>query len=178
MEGTWFMIRWLWKPMPSMGTPWLLSDLTRLYRPHSELPMGVDVPTLFAAPRAELPGARITHAEGCAPHGPAAPAARGAAALTAESRLAQAARAAADAADRSGLFGRGTSGEGCDAADLELPGDQSALLDTPLATGTPVVLVLLTGRPYALGRWSGPLAAAVGPERAWTTGGGWCARCG
>ncbi|MBQ0987742.1 glycoside hydrolase family 3 C-terminal domain-containing protein [Streptomyces sp. F63] len=58
--------------------------------------------------------------------------------------------------DRSGLFGRGTSGEGCDAADLELPGAQGALLDALLATGTPVVLVLLTGRPYALGRYAGP----------------------
>ncbi|MZE80408.1 hypothetical protein GTY57_26615, partial [Streptomyces sp. SID5475] len=58
--------------------------------------------------------------------------------------------------DRSGLFGRGTSGEGCDAADLELPGAQGALLDALLSTGTPVVLVLLTGRPYALGRYAGP----------------------
>ncbi|WNE96425.1 glycoside hydrolase family 3 N-terminal domain-containing protein [Streptomyces luomodiensis] len=148
---------------------------------HPELPLGIEVPTLFAALRAELPGARITHAEGCAAPGPAASAgdaggaggaggavSAGAAALTAESRLAQAARTAADAdvcvavlGDRSGLFGRGTSGEGCDAADLELPGEQGALLDTLVATGTPVVLVLFTGRPYALGRWSGLLAAAV-----------------
>ncbi|MER7788185.1 glycoside hydrolase family 3 N-terminal domain-containing protein [Streptomyces sp. NPDC097640] len=138
---------------------------------YPELPMGIDVPTLLAALRAELPDARLTHAEGCAPPGPGAtaPASTGAsAAVAAESRLARAARAARDAdvcvavlGDRSGLFGRGTSGEGCDAADLELPGEQSALLDTLLATGTPVVLVLLTGRPYALGRWSGLLAGAV-----------------
>ncbi|WP_413809618.1 glycoside hydrolase family 3 N-terminal domain-containing protein [Streptomyces sp. OE57] len=142
---------------------------------HPGLPLGIEVPTLFAALRAELPGARITHAEGCAAPGPAASAgdaggvaSAGAAALTAESRLAQAARTAADAdvcvavlGDRSGLFGRGTSGEGCDAADLELPGEQGALLDTLVATGTPVVLVLFTGRPYALGRWSRLLAATV-----------------
>ncbi len=53
--------------------------------------------------------------------------------------------------DRSGLFGRGTSGEGCDAADLRLPGVQPELIRAVLATGTPVVLVLLAGRPYALG---------------------------
>ncbi|GAA0642439.1 MULTISPECIES: glycoside hydrolase family 3 N-terminal domain-containing protein [Streptomyces] len=142
---------------------------------HPELPLGVEVPTLFAALRAELPGARITRAEGCAAPGPdgyagetGAMASAGAAALTAESRLAQAARTAADAdvcvavlGDRSGLFGRGTSGEGCDATDLELPGEQGALLDTLVATGTPVVLVLFTGRPYALGRWSRLLAGAV-----------------
>ena len=53
--------------------------------------------------------------------------------------------------DRAGLFGRGTSGEGCDAADLALPGVQARLVQAILATGTPVVLVLLAGRPYALG---------------------------
>lgn len=53
--------------------------------------------------------------------------------------------------DRAGLFGRGTSGEGCDAADLRLPGVQAELIERLVATGTPVVVVLLTGRPYALG---------------------------
>jgi beta-xylosidase len=38
---------------------------------------------------------------------------------------------------------------------------QGALLDALVGTGVPVVLVLLTGRPYALGRWDGRLAAAV-----------------
>jgi beta-xylosidase len=63
--------------------------------------------------------------------------------------------------DRSGLFGRGTSGEGCDVADLALPGVQGELLDALVDTGVPVVLVLLTGRPYALGRWDGRLGATV-----------------
>ena len=53
--------------------------------------------------------------------------------------------------DRAGLFGRGTSGEGCDATDLHLPGVQADLVRALLGTGTPVVLLLLTGRPYALG---------------------------
>ncbi|PZG20896.1 glycosyl hydrolase [Micromonospora craterilacus] len=53
--------------------------------------------------------------------------------------------------DRAGLFGRGTSGEGCDAIDLQLPGVQAELVRAVLATGTPVVLVVLSGRPYALG---------------------------
>ncbi|MEV6692063.1 glycoside hydrolase family 3 N-terminal domain-containing protein [Micromonospora sp. NPDC051196] len=53
--------------------------------------------------------------------------------------------------DRAGLFGRGTSGEGCDAVDLRLPGVQADLVREVLATGTPVVLVVLSGRPYALG---------------------------
>ncbi|WP_414777266.1 glycoside hydrolase family 3 C-terminal domain-containing protein, partial [Escherichia coli] len=53
--------------------------------------------------------------------------------------------------DRAGLFGRGTVGEGNDADSLELPGLQRRLVEEIIATGTPVVMVLLTGRPYALG---------------------------
>ena len=53
--------------------------------------------------------------------------------------------------DRAGLFGRGTSGEGCDAESLALPGAQQQLLDAVLATGTPTIVVLFSGRPYALG---------------------------
>jgi beta-glucosidase len=63
--------------------------------------------------------------------------------------------------DQAGLFGRGTSGEGCDAADLRLPGRQEELLEALLATRTPVVLVLLVGRPYELSRQADRLAAAV-----------------
>uniref|UniRef100_UPI003F864AD0 glycoside hydrolase family 3 C-terminal domain-containing protein n=1 Tax=Actinosynnema sp. TaxID=1872144 RepID=UPI003F864AD0 len=63
--------------------------------------------------------------------------------------------------DRSGLFGRGTSGEGCDAEDLELPGVQGELLTELLDCGRPVVLVLLTGRPYALGPATDRAAAIV-----------------
>lgn len=104
---------------------------------HPHLPMGVAVPTLLQALRAEFPGAMFVadpaDAEVCV----------------------------VVAGDRSGLFGRGTSGEGCDAADLELPDNQAELLDRAVASGTPTVLVLLTGRPYALGRWTDRLAGVV-----------------
>ena len=56
--------------------------------------------------------------------------------------------------DHAGLFGAGTSGEGCDAVDLRLPGRQEELLEALLDTGTPVVLVLLVGRPYDISRQS------------------------
>ena len=62
--------------------------------------------------------------------------------------------------DHAGLFGRGTVGEGCDRDDLELPGVQRELVEAVLATGTPVVLVLLTGRPYAVD-WALDRCAAV-----------------
>jgi beta-xylosidase len=63
--------------------------------------------------------------------------------------------------DEAGLFGRGTSGEGCDAADLRLPGAQEDLLTALADTGTPVVAVLVTGRPYALGAVAGRLAGII-----------------
>ena len=80
-----------------------------------------------------------------------------------------AARAAAQQADvcvvvvgdRAGLFGRGTSGEGCDVSDLELPGVQADLVRAVQETGTPVVLLLMTGRPYAVGELVEASAAAV-----------------
>lgn len=62
--------------------------------------------------------------------------------------------------DTAGLFGRGTVGEGCDRDDLELPGVQRQLVEAVLKTGTPVVLVLMTGRPYAIG-WATERCAAV-----------------
>lgn len=119
-------------------------------------PLGAPIPTVLASLRAELPAARITHRAGCGVTGGDR---AGIAAATA-------AAAAADVCvavlgDRSGLFGRGTSGEGCDAEDLRLPGVQEELLTSLLDTGTPVVLVLLTGRPYALGPVLDRLAAAI-----------------
>src|SRR5262249_29942315 len=56
--------------------------------------------------------------------------------------------------------GRGTVGEGCDRDDLELPGVQRQLTEAVQATGTPVILVLVTGRPYAVD-WAMQGCAAV-----------------
>ena len=63
--------------------------------------------------------------------------------------------------DVSGLFGEGTTGEGCDAETLQLPGVQDALVEAVLATGKPVVLLVLSGRPYALGAYVDRCAAIV-----------------
>ncbi|GIV75071.1 glycoside hydrolase family 3 N-terminal domain-containing protein [Caldilinea sp.] len=52
--------------------------------------------------------------------------------------------------DKAGLIPECTSGEFRDSAHLTLPGVQQALVEAILATGTPVVLVLVTGRPYAI----------------------------
>ncbi|MGW2489731.1 beta-xylosidase/alpha-l-arabinosidase [Streptomyces sp. NPDC001606] len=123
---------------------------------HPEVPLGIEIPTLLDALRGELPDAKVTFAEGC---GVAEPDTAGFAEAVA--RAAEADVCVAVLGDRAGLFGRGTSGEGCDVADLSLPGVQGELLDALVETGVPVVLVLLTGRPYALGRWHGRLGAVV-----------------
>jgi beta-xylosidase len=44
---------------------------------------------------------------------------------------------------------------------LQLPGVQGELLDELLKTGTPVVLVMMAGRPYALGKFAERLAAGI-----------------
>ncbi len=117
---------------------------------------GVAVVPLIDALRAELPHALIEHARGCDVRG--------------DDRSGfEAARSCARSADvvlavlgdEAGLFGRGSSGEGCDASDLRLPGVQADLLAELVETGRPVVAVLITGRPYAIGTVAGRLAAAV-----------------
>ena len=52
--------------------------------------------------------------------------------------------------DRSGLTPDCTTGETRDSADLKLPGIQEELARAVLGTGKPVVVVLITGRPYAI----------------------------
>ncbi|WP_369189780.1 glycoside hydrolase family 3 N-terminal domain-containing protein [Streptomyces sp. R08] len=123
---------------------------------HPEVPMGIEIPTVLESLRAELPDAKVTFAEGCDVSDPDTSGFEEAVARAAEADV-----CVAVLGDRAGLFGRGTSGEGCDVADLQLPGVQADLLDALVSTGVPVVLVLLTGRPYALGRWQGRLGAVV-----------------
>ena len=45
----------------------------------------------------------------------------------------------------------GISGEGFDRSSLDLPGDQESLLESVVATGKPIVLVLENGRPLTIG---------------------------
>jgi beta-xylosidase len=118
---------------------------------YPDLPLGFEIPTVLDAlpgafERAGLTVPEFVHAEGCSVEGDD------------ESGFAAAVEAAASAelaivvvGDQAGLFGRGTVGEGNDSESLELPGVQRKLAKAIIATGTPVVMVLLTGRPYAIG---------------------------
>ncbi|MEV4173587.1 glycoside hydrolase family 3 N-terminal domain-containing protein [Nonomuraea sp. NPDC049709] len=112
--------------------------------PHPEQGLGLDLPTLRESLGRLVPG--LAYAPGCAVTGDDTSGFAEAVALAGRSDVCVLA-----VGDRAGLFGRGTSGEGCDATDLRLPGVQAELVRAVLATGTPVVLVLLAGRPYALG---------------------------
>jgi beta-xylosidase len=123
---------------------------------HPDWPTGVEIATLLEATRAELPGADVAYALGCDVDSHDT------------SGIAEAVAAATSAdvcvvalGDRAGLFGRGTSGEGCDADTLALPGAQGELLEALLGTGTRVVLVMVSGRPYALGPYVDRLSAIV-----------------
>jgi beta-xylosidase len=117
---------------------------------------GVAVVPLIDALRAELPHALIEHARGCDVRGDDR---SGFAAARSCARSADV--VVAVLGDEAGLFGRGSSGEGCDASDLRLPGVQADLLAELVETGRPVVAVLITGRPYAIGTVAGRLAAAI-----------------
>ncbi|AQS71062.1 beta-glucosidase [Streptomyces pactum] len=123
---------------------------------HPETPVGIELPTLRDTLAAEFPDAEVTVVRGTGVDDGDV------------FGIPEAARAARDAdvvvavlGDRAGLFGRGTSGEGCDTESLALPGAQQQLLDALLDTRKPVVTVLLTGRPYALGRAVEESAAIV-----------------
>ncbi|MCD7107474.1 glycoside hydrolase family 3 C-terminal domain-containing protein [Rhizobium sp. DKSPLA3] len=63
--------------------------------------------------------------------------------------------------DLSGIFQTGTVGEGSDTDTLALPGVQQALLEAVVETGTPVIVVITSGRPYTLGGLEDHVAAQV-----------------
>ena len=123
---------------------------------HPGLGLGVEVPTGLAALQAELPDVEVAYAPGCAVRGDDRSGFAAAIAAAAAAEL-----CVAYVGDLAGLFGRGTSGEGCDAPDLRLPGVQADLLEALLGTGTPVVVVVVSGRPYALGAVAGRAAGLV-----------------
>ncbi|MGH3423544.1 MAG: glycoside hydrolase family 3 N-terminal domain-containing protein [Nocardioidaceae bacterium] len=117
---------------------------------------GVRIPSLVDGLRAELGASRILTEPG----------------VPVQERDASGIEAAVEAARRSeiavvavgdlaGLFGHGTSGEGCDAVDLRLPGLQTELVEAVLGTGVPTVLLVVSGRPYALGDLAPRCAAVV-----------------
>lgn len=120
---------------------------------HPEVPLGLEIPSLVDSLHTELTDASIDVVAGCDVTGDDA---SGIPAAVAAARAADVALVVVG--DRAGLFGRGTVGEGNDVEDLELPGVQRRLVEEIVSTGVPTVMVVLSGRPYAIG-W-----ALAGPE--------------
>lgn len=122
---------------------------------HPESGMGIAIPTVLQE-LIDRHNGEIVHAQGCDVMAPGRTGFAAAAEAAQESDV-----VIVVVGDRAGLFGRGTSGEGCDATDLRLPGEQHALVSEVIATGTPVVLLVLSGRPYALGDFADDAGALV-----------------
>lgn len=115
---------------------------------HPDVPMGISVPSVAGVASGRFGSVATSVTGNCE--------------AATEEQIAEACQVASSVdtcvvvvGDNAGLFGRGTSGEGNDAADLRLPGDQHLMLDRILAecadSGTRTVVVVLSGRPYALG---------------------------
>ncbi|TDL45252.1 glycoside hydrolase family 3 N-terminal domain-containing protein [Microbacterium oleivorans] len=62
--------------------------------------------------------------------------------------------------DQSGVNSLGTVGEGLDSSTVELPGVQRELVEEIVATGTPTIVVLSHGRPFAL-NWMAETVPAI-----------------
>ena len=119
-------------------------------------------PTVLDALRARLDGCEILHARGTNLHD-------GSDAMIAEAVevARQADVAIVVVVERSGLTADATTGEFRDRHDLGLFGRQQELLDAVTATGTPVVLVVVSGRPLALEEAASRCAAIL---LAWVPG--------
>jgi beta-xylosidase len=117
---------------------------------HPELPLGIAIPTVLDA---LLDGfGEVAYEQGCTVDGPETDGIAAAVEAVGGAEV-----AVVVLGDRAGLFGRGTSGEGCDAESLQLPGVQERLLEAVLDTGVPAIVIVDSGRAYALG---------TAPERA------------
>ncbi|MBO0908954.1 beta-glucosidase [Arthrobacter sunyaminii] len=120
---------------------------------YPDVAAGIDIPTVLDALRNEFPS--LDYARGCEVEGDDA---GGFDAAVAQAGAADV--VVAVMGDQAGLFGRGTVGEGNDVDSLELPGVQRRFVEALLDTGKPVVLVLITGRPYDLS-WAADRCAAI-----------------
>ncbi|RIK11471.1 MAG: hypothetical protein DCC49_00315 [Acidobacteria bacterium] len=124
----------------------------------------IDAPTVRNALATLAGEERIVYAKGCDVMG------------TDTSNIEEAVAAASDAevaivvvGDKAGHFKLGTVGEGTDRADIDLPGVQGELVRRVIETRTPTVVVLLNGRPFALGGIARDAAAII---EAWFPGQG------
>ncbi|MFD0021336.1 glycoside hydrolase family 3 N-terminal domain-containing protein [Streptomyces sp. NPDC058382] len=150
------------------SVPQQIGDYTAPQRP------GTGISVLAGVTAAAPAGAEVAYARGCDLVGGDLSAVPGAVAVAAAADVAvvvlggSSARESGTRFDANGAAvitsGRPvemTCGEGVDLAGLGLPEGQSALLDAVAATGTPVVVVLVQGRPHALPDLTGRAGAVL-----------------
>ena len=114
----------------------------------SSLPLkqhSIKIPTILSALKSALPAVNILHTSGCDNLGDDRSGFEAALKITR-----QAEAVILVLGDRSGLTPHCSVGETRDSADLKLPGVQEELAEAVLACGKPVIVVLVTGRPYAI----------------------------
>ncbi len=119
-------------------------------------------PTILGALRERFGASRVAHARGTGLREGSDAEIAEAVALARESAV-----AIVVAGERSGLTFDATTGESRDRRDLTLLGRQQELLEAVVATGTPTVLLVVSGRPLAL-EWAAAHCAAV--VLAWVPG--------
>jgi beta-glucosidase len=127
--------------MPGHGSNFEKIDIAHLEQ-HS-----IQIPTILSALKTALPATNILYAKGCDNLE------NDTAGFDEAVNLARQAEAVVLVlGDRSGMTPHCTVGETRDSADLRLPGVQDLLAEAIFATGKSVIVVLVTGRPYAINR--------------------------
>jgi beta-glucosidase len=111
--------------------------------------------TILEAIEARLPGADVQYARGTGIHDGSDDEIAQAVELARISQV-----AVVVLGERSGLTDGSTTGEFRDRQDLGLMGRQQELLEAVVATGTPVILIVVSGRPLAI-EWAARHCAAI-----------------
>ncbi|WP_440767106.1 glycoside hydrolase family 3 N-terminal domain-containing protein [Natronorubrum sp. DTA7] len=142
--------------------------------PEEEVELEATTPLDAVREQGDEYGFEVSHEQGCTTTGPKTDEFDAAADAAADADVALAfvgARSAVDFSDsdrdRVNKPSVATSGEGCDVVDLGLPGVQRDLVERVHETGTPVVVVVVSGKPHSL-EWIAREVPAV--VQAWLPG--------
>ncbi|MFC5973666.1 glycoside hydrolase family 3 N-terminal domain-containing protein [Halomarina salina] len=142
--------------------------------PEQEVATNATTPLDAVEARADADGFDVTHEDGCTTTGPSTEGFDAAADAAADADVALAfvgARSAVDLSERDVDDADNptlpTSGEGSDVTDLRLPGVQQDLVERLHETGTPLVVVVVSGKPHAI-EWVAETVPAV--LQAWLPG--------
>ncbi|MDS0295669.1 glycoside hydrolase family 3 N-terminal domain-containing protein [Halogeometricum luteum] len=142
--------------------------------PEEEVELDATTPLDALRARGDEHGFDVLHEQGCTTTGPETDGFDAAADAAESADVALAfvgARSAVDFSDsdreRVNMPSVATSGEGCDVVDLGLPGVQQGLVERLHETGTPLVVVVASGKPHAI-EWIAEEVPAV--LQAWLPG--------